>query len=503
MIYRPFGKTKKNVSALGFGSIRFHSADLIDDEGLWRCAALVRKASSLGVNFFDVGPTYANGLAEHIYGLAFQDMPNPFFISDKSIITSDRTADDVRRRIENQLTVLGVKSITFFHMWSVMSKEHYLRVMAKGGPYEGAVKAKSEGLIEHICYSSHANATENLEIIQEGAFEGMILSFNALNHISTLPVIESANAHGMGVAAMNPLGGGIITKHPEHFKYLLYPEDESIASAALRFVISHPEISTAISGMGEEAEIVQNANALSEEQVSNRAKHISTQTSKCGTVFCTGCNYCNGCPSGIPIAKYMQAYNMRLFPNLEYMGRDLPLKNSEHTKAYSVLRALRQNGEIMPESAKNPCTMCGQCEERCTQHLPIMSSLNDISGLVSTFEYSKAHLCQRINDAFALSSSGRLGIYPSGVYSDALYYFLKSNFPDNQVLIFDKNPDLWGKPFADLTIMPPRAIPEHVDTLLISHFLYQSEIYKELSYLEDSGVHVVKLHKENDIPYFC
>ena len=139
MMYRQYEKTGKSVSVLGFGSIRFPPDDLADEEGLWRCAELVRKASTNGVNFFDVAPVYADGLAERIYGMAFRDIPNPFYISDKSMITSDKTGDDVRRRIDQSLAYMGVEKITFYHMWSIMNLDHFHSVMAAGGPYDGAM----------------------------------------------------------------------------------------------------------------------------------------------------------------------------------------------------------------------------------------------------------------------------------------------------------------------------------------------------------------------------
>ena len=503
MLYRQYGKTGKNISLLGFGSIRFNAEDLKDEEGLWRCAMLVRKASSLGVNFFDVAPVYANGQAERIYGLAFRNMPTPFFISDKSIFTTDKTADDVRRRIEQQLKIMGIDRITFYHMWSIMNYEHYLNIMMKNGPYEGVLHAKEEGLIDHICFSTHANVAENLEIIQSGNFEGMIISFNAMNYKTVSPVILAAEKMGMGIAVMNPLCGGIITKQPEYFEFLRQPEDETIAVAALRFVAAFPGITTAISGISGEKEIIENTTALSSDIGETRIDQVLTRSTEAFGSLCTGCGYCSGCPVGIPIASYMQAYNMRNFPMLEYMGRDLVYSDESRIRANKIFRTLRQNFGIIPLSAENSCIKCGLCEEKCTQHLPIINSLQEMSGLAAKHNYSEEHLCKRIDYAFEKIQKGKLGLYPSGVYADAFYAFFKKNFPNKQILIFDKNPSLWNANFWDLTIMSPEKIPENVDTLLIVHYLYQDAIYNELRGLEEKGVKVIKLHKAGDIPYFC
>ncbi len=78
----------------------------------------------------------------------------------------------------------------------------------------------------------------------------------------------------------------------------------------------------------------------------------------------TGCGYCDDCPQGIPIPKMMDAYN--------------------HKKTFGTARALTErlswHWNLAPAEA-GKCTRCGQCEESCTQHLPIMDRLSEIAGI--------------------------------------------------------------------------------------------------------------------------
>jgi len=158
MIYKEYGKTGKKVSALGFGGMRFNKEEY--DKDIEKCADIVRYASSKGINYFDTAPGYCEDKSEIIMGAAFKNMPNPFFVSTKSNYWSDKTADDVRRRCETSIERLGVDKINFYHMWCIMNMEHYRNVMAPGGPYEGALKLKEEGLIDHICISTHATGLQ-------------------------------------------------------------------------------------------------------------------------------------------------------------------------------------------------------------------------------------------------------------------------------------------------------------------------------------------------------
>ena len=95
MIYKPYGKTGKQVSAIGFGGMHFDASCSIE-EG----AEIVRYASELGINYFDTAPGYCQDRSEAIFGEAFKAMPYPYYVSTKSMISADPTEDDVRRRIE-------------------------------------------------------------------------------------------------------------------------------------------------------------------------------------------------------------------------------------------------------------------------------------------------------------------------------------------------------------------------------------------------------------------
>ena len=80
--------------------------------------------------------------------------------------------------------------------------------------------------------------------------------------------------------------------------------------------------------------------------------------------LCTGCQYCDHCPEGIPVPKMMDAYN------------HYKLKGTKQ----AVLDRLKWHWEVRPGEADR-CTECGQCEEACTQHLPIIKRLKEIAAL--------------------------------------------------------------------------------------------------------------------------
>ena len=364
MIYKEYGKTGKKVSALGFGGMRFLREDYEKDPEI--CADVVRYASEKGINYFDTAPLYCDDRSEEIFGLAFRNMPNPFYISTKSSIMSEPGADDVRRRVEGSLKRLNVSKIDFFHMWCVLNLGQYKRIMAPGGPYEGALKLKEEGLVSHICISTHATGSEIRQIAEEGFYEGVLLGYNATNFAFRREGLLAAYQKGMGVVTMNPLGGGTIPNNPRFYSYLKEGTDDNIAQAALRFNISHREIAVTLSGMNSKAQVDENIAAaqtyveLTPERMEELKAHLRVSLDK----LCTGCGYCDSCPAGIPIPKMMDAYNMKIF-------------TSDPTQITSRLN----NHWIVKKKLAGLCTKCGQCESLCTQHLPIIDRLEEIYGL--------------------------------------------------------------------------------------------------------------------------
>ena len=364
MQYKEYGKTGKKVSVIGFGAMRFRKEDY--SESFDQCVEILVRANELGINYFDTAPHYCDDKSEEILGEAFKSMPNPFYVSTKSTIYLEKTADEVRRRIEKSLKRMGLEKITFFHMWGILNMNQYRKVMAPGGPYEGALKAKEEGLIEHIAFSTHCSGDEIETIVNEGCYEGVTLGYNATNFAFRQKGIKAAYKKGLGVVTMNPLGGGIIPQNPEFFSFIKQDKNETLAQAALRFNISHKEITVALSGMKSIEEVEENVkaadtiNQLTEEQLNKMAEKLNRSLDS----LCTGCQYCMPCPQGIEIPKFMDAYNMHI------------LGKSDK----EVIDRIKGHWGVKKKRAAG-CIACGRCEELCTQHLPIIERLKFMASV--------------------------------------------------------------------------------------------------------------------------
>jgi uncharacterized protein len=357
MLYKKYGKTGKQISAIGFGGMRFIKSE--NGYDLDQCAEVVKKANELGVNYFDTAPGYCDDYSELIMGHAFKNMPGQFYVSTKS---SKKSGDELRKQLESSLKRLGLSKINFFHIWCILNLDDYKSRIVKGGAYEAALKAKNEGLIEHIVFSTHCNGEEIETIVNDGYFEGMTVGYNILNFPFRQKGIKAAYERGLGVATMNPLGGGIIPQKADYFNFIRSAEDRTVVEAALRFNGSHKEITTVLAGMGSVSEVLENVNIGDNMREFDEAKlgEIKGKLSSSMDKLCTGCRYCEHCPQNIPVSKYMLAYNDNI------LG-----------KPQDTLNTLKWHWGIPQEGVKD-CIQCGLCEEKCTQHLPIIERLKQI-----------------------------------------------------------------------------------------------------------------------------
>ncbi|MDR2953275.1 MAG: aldo/keto reductase [Treponema sp.] len=360
MIYRDYGQTGKKVSLLGFGGMRFKD---VDDHDV--CARMMVAAAEGGVNYFDTAPGYFETRSETAFGKGFAELRRknlPYYSATKTFKT---TESGIRGELEGQLKRMGISYVDFYHIWSITNLDNW-KSRKNDGILQAFRKLKEEGLIKHICVSSHLIKNEIKELLMEGVFEGVLLGYSAYNFQTRQDAFDAIKAKKLGAVVMNPLGGGVIPQHPEVFGSLCRP-GESVVAAALRFLWDHPEISVTLVGF-ETVEQVQEALKAMETYKPRTAAELEELKKKVsGSMegICTGCGYCEGCPQDIPIPQYMDCYNQKIFAN----------KNERDP----IGDRLRWHWSL-ERSGAGKCTECGQCEEACTQHLPIIKRLKDIAG---------------------------------------------------------------------------------------------------------------------------
>ena len=373
MIYKPYGSTGHNVSAVGFGGMRF---DLKKPDA--ENADLLCYAVDQGINWLDTAPGYCDDKSEDIFGLAVKQLGrrrDDVFLCTKGMPEPHDTAEKAVNAVKKSLKRLKTDYLDFYYVWCIRQLNQYELAMRPGGQYEGLIRCKEEGLIRHIVISTHLRGPDVATILEKNEFDGVLLGVNILNFLYRWEGVQAAHKKGLGVVAMNPLAGGII---PQNEKSLAFLADtgETPTEAALRFCLSCPQITVALNGfttrehIDAACRVADRATPFTDEHIERIRSHISKNMDS----LCTGCGYCMGrCPVEIPISGYMQYYNDKLL-----LGKtDAEMaKNLSEVKQWGHLGGARPAGD---------CVACGRCEMACTQHLDIIRRLQIIA------EWEKTH----------------------------------------------------------------------------------------------------------------
>lgn len=231
-----------------------------------------------GINFFETSDTYGNNCSELILGAAIKEMKKqkkPFYIMSKTHAGDSKT---FRKNLENTLKNLGISCIdSFTCLWGIKSFEEW-----RGAKNYGAIremeKAREEGLIKHITFSSHLQNKELIEMIGEYKFDYSLQGFNIINSKYRLKGIMKTHEKDIGTIAMNPLATGDLLLYEDIFNAIRIKEDQTLVQAAYAYILSFPFIDSVLGTFNSKNEINEAIKTLYQEPYS--AKERSEQEGK-------------------------------------------------------------------------------------------------------------------------------------------------------------------------------------------------------------------------------
>ena len=160
--------------------------------------------------------------------------------------------------------------------------------------------------------------------------------------------------------------------------------NDSTARWAFRWVGSHSNILTTLSGMNEMDHLKENIETFSPLEICTEAENtllaeIADQMAGFPTIPCTTCAYCMPCPYGVDIpgnfAYYNEAVNSHLLPLPEKQAADYAVKKQQFADG---MRQALPNVESWARS----CEDCEECLPKCPQQIRIPNQMARIVELL-------------------------------------------------------------------------------------------------------------------------
>lgn len=363
------------MKKLGFGLMRLPLLDKNDQKSIdiELTKQMVDTFLARGFTYFDTAWMYRGFESENAIRKALVERHprDSFTLADKLHSAYIKTKEDRDLIFEEQRRKTGVEFFDYYLIHDV-TREHYA-VYEELDCFTWLAEKKKEGLVKKVGFSFHDNAEFLEEVITKhrDLFEFVQLQINYLDweseRVQSRLCYEVARKYDLPIIVMEPVKGGTLAKVPDAVESMFraYHEDWSAPSWAVRFAASLDGVMLVLSGMSDMAQLLDNTDYMTDfkplTEVENKIVHTAADIINANIAIpCTGCSYCTpDCPMGIDIPAYFSLYNA-------------DLRTPDGTAKAEYDRRAAKYG------APASCIGCGQCEEICPQHLPIISDLRRV-----------------------------------------------------------------------------------------------------------------------------
>ncbi|MCQ2433335.1 MAG: aldo/keto reductase [Clostridia bacterium] len=389
---RTYARTGEAVSLLGYGTMRMPKItpdkDDIDYEaGL----ALIDYAYKHGVNYFDTAYMYHGGKSELFVGEALSRYPrDSFFLADKmpGWMVGDGGVPRAKEIFEDQLAKCRTSYFDFYLLHSLNNRESFEKGYLKDGVLDYLDSEKAAGRIHNLGFSFHGDVNFFAYMMELRKWDFCQIQCNYLDWDSqdAKTLYRLAEEHGVQLIIMEPVrGGALVNLCEESVSILKAAEpDKSVASWAIRFVASLPNVLCVLSGMSNMEQVVDNVSTITDFKPLNDADYVTLNSAitayiKKGAIPCTGCRYCFECPKGIEIPEIFAIYNQAASDGMLPVSVGITAEELQ-SRASAFLA---EYDKIPADKQAHNCIRCGKCTEHCPQTIKVPDKLREIAGMVA------------------------------------------------------------------------------------------------------------------------
>lgn len=332
--------------------------------------AVTLAAVRAGVNHLETARGY--GESERMLGLALKEIPRDSVYVQTKIGPTD-TADEFRQCLEESLVRLGVDYVDNLAIHGINTDELLDKTMQPDGAMSAAERARDEGLVRHLGFSTHAPLEVILRTLDTGAFEFVNLHYYYLNPRNA-PAVRRATELDMGVFIISPTDkGGQLFNPPDKLREMTAPWTPLQFNH--RWLLAQADVHTLSLGAAKPEELAEHLVVADDTGwLSNEEKSIVRRLDNeplrvLGNTLCGQCFECLPCPEDVHIPEVLRLRNLARGFDMDEFGK----------YRYGMFG---NAGHWYPGLNGAACNDCGDCLPRCPMNLDIPALLRETHDLL-------------------------------------------------------------------------------------------------------------------------
>ena len=333
-VYRVLGRTGMRISIVSFGAMLTPEPEVL------------KIAFDHGVNYVDTARKYMDGKNEEIVARALKGRRDRVYVATKTLPGSNKK-EDIIKDVEASLRTLETDYIDVIQLHNLSDKERIFIPETR----EALVKLRAQGKVRFFGVTTHKNQHAVLNALvddKDRFFDTALVAFNFESSREIGEAIARAAKADIGIIAMKTQAGGYKTEALGSI---------SPHQAALKWVLQNQNVTMAIPGMKDLAQLKENIAVMGMPFRTADAKILQQYHAAVEGYYCDLCGTCEvTCPKGVEISTI----NRSLMYAEGYQSREL---------------ALSTYGEIPVHSSAAACLDCTDCVASCAKGLNIAAKM--------------------------------------------------------------------------------------------------------------------------------
>jgi L-glyceraldehyde 3-phosphate reductase len=311
MTKRRVGRTSLHVSEIGFGC--GGNAGLMVKGTPEEQREAIATALEVGIDYFDTAPVYGDTASERNLGAALSALDARPIVATKvalELAELDDIAGAVVRSVEASLERLRRESVEIVHLHNRVGSRRSARsdvgvgamltvddVLGRNGVVAGLERLRARGLVRYFGCCAYGGEMAQLRVVLDsGAFDTLLVHYSIVNRTAWAPgtggdrdyegIGAYAASRGMGSSALRILeGGGLTAERHAHARgpsaeeraatlqraRTLVGDSHDFVSAAMRFALDNPALSTVLVGFSDARQVLEAAEIARDRHITSRA----------------------------------------------------------------------------------------------------------------------------------------------------------------------------------------------------------------------------------------